>query len=69
MKLKKYIKLIEIGKATEKAYKQGYIMAEVKQIQDPYNENALRVVCHHAFGNIKGLIEILDWEEINETHM
>lgn len=54
-------RLAEIGKATEKAYQEGYIVAEVEQIADPFNENALRIVCHHAFGTIEGLVTILKW--------
>ncbi len=66
--IKKYEKelkrLAEIGKATEKAYQEGYVVAEVEQIVDPFNENALRIVCYHAFGTIEKLVEYLNESEV-----
>lgn len=56
-------RLISVGLATEKAYKDGYIVAQVEQVLDNSNPNLLRVICHHAFGTIDGLLKILTWED------
>jgi len=53
--------LLDLGKATEKAYKNGYVLAELDQVPDG---KGYKIVCHHAIGTIKGLLEYDESEEI-----
>lgn len=46
--------LVNLGKAIEKAYQAGFIMAEVEQVCD---ENKLTTNCKGAYGTIEGLLE------------